>query len=104
MVRPGVKPGSHAVTTGRAAPSHTYFRPLPRSSTHVQPSQERLPRAHRLLQDQDNDPDPEPDRDPEEVIRAVPADEPAAFGARRRRSAVGFQVGLPDLRLPRELV
>ena len=71
---------------------------------HVQPSQERLPRAHRLFENQDDDSDPEPDRDSEEVVRAVPADEPAALGARGRRAAVGVQVGLSDLRLPRELV
>ena len=39
-------------------------------------SQERLPRAHRLFEDQDDGSDPEPDRDPEEVVRALPADEP----------------------------
>ncbi len=71
---------------------------------HVQPSQEHLPRAHRLLQDQDDDSDPEPDRDPEEVVRAVPADEPAALRARGRGPAVGLQVGVSDLRFPRELV
>ena len=50
------------------------------------------------------DPDPEPDRDSEEIVRAVPADEPAAGRARRRRPAVGLQVGVSDQRLPRELV
>ena len=50
------------------------------------------------------DPDPQPDRDPEEVVRAVPADEPAPFRTGRRRAAVGVQVGLSDQRLPRELV
>ena len=70
----------------------------------MQPSQERLPRAHRLFEDQDDDSDPEPDRDSEEVVRAVPADEPAALRARGRGPAVGVQVGLPDQRLPRELV
>ena len=73
-------------------------------SRHVQPSQERLPRAHRLFENQDDRSDPEPDRDPEEVLRALPADEPSAERARGRGSAVGVQVGLPDQRLPRELV
>ena len=49
-------------------------------------------------------PIPEPDRDPEEVLRALPADEPSAERARGRGSPVGVQVGLPDQRLPRELV
>ena len=71
---------------------------------HVQPPQERLPRAHRFFEDQDDHSDPEPDRDSEEVVRAVPADEPAALGARGRGPPVGLQVGLPDLGLPRELV
>ena len=75
-----------------------------RGLTNVQPSQERLPRAHRLLENQDDRSDPEPDRDPEEVLRALPADEPSAERARGRGSAVGVQVGLPDQRLPRELV
>ena len=73
-------------------------------SRHVQPSQERLPRAHRLFENQDDRSDPEPDRDPEEVLRALPADEPSAERARGRGSPVGVQVGLPDQRLPRELV
>ena len=76
----------------------------PGSSEHVQPAQERLSRAHRFLEDQHHRPDPEPDRDPEEVLRALPADEPPALGARGRGTAVGVQVGLPDQRLPRELV
>ena len=75
-----------------------------RGPQHVQPSQERLPRAHRFLENQDDRSDPEPDRDPEEVLRALPADEPSAERARGRGSPVGVQVGLPDQRLPRELV
>ena len=37
-------------------------------------------------------------------LRALPADEPSAERARGRGSAVGVQVGVPDQRLPRELV
>ena len=42
------------------------------------------------------DPDPEPDRDPEELLRALPADAGAAPGPRGRRPAVGVQERLPD--------
>src|SRR5919199_2665274 len=70
----------------------------------VQPSQERLPRAHRFFENQDHGSDSEPDRNPEEILRAVPADEPPALGARRRRPAVGVQVGVSDQRLPGELL
>ncbi len=49
-------------------------------------------------------PIPEPDRDPEKILRALPADEPSAERAGGRGSPVGVQVGLPDQRLPRELV
>ena len=75
-----------------------------RGLQNVQPSQKRLPRAHRLFENQDDRPDPEPDRDPEEVLRALPADEPSAERARGRGSPVGVQVGLSDQRLPRELL
>ena len=85
-------------------PRFAALRFLLEVSTNVQPSQERLPRAHRLFENQDDRSDPEPDRDPEEVLRALPADEPSAERARGRGSAVGVQVGLPDQRLPRELV
>src|SRR5437660_1084867 len=76
----------------------------PRGLKNVQPSQERLPRAHRLFENQDDRSDSEPDRDPEEVLRTLPADEPSAERARGRGSPVGVQIGLPDQRLPRELV
>ena len=74
------------------------------SATDVQPSQERLPRTQGLLEDQDDGSDSEPDRDPAEVVRAIPADEPPSLGTGGRRPAVGVQVGLPDQRFPRELV
>src|SRR5919199_6879361 len=70
----------------------------------VQPSQERLPRAHRLFENQNDRSDSEPDRDPEEILRALPADEPSAQRARGRGSPVGVQVGVSNQRLPRELV
>ena len=41
----------------------------------------------RFFQDQDHHPDPEPDRGPEAVLRALPADGPAAQRARRHRAA-----------------
>ena len=89
----------------RVRPQPSVFDSDPRGSvTDVQPSQERLPRAQGLFEDQDHGSDPEPDRDPAEVVRAVPADEPSALRARGRGPAVGVQVGLPDQRLPRELV
>ena len=95
------QPGEPGLAPGAIRSSAPIF---PRGPTNVQPSQERLPRAHRLLEDQDDRSDPEPDRDPEEVLRAFPADEPSAERARGRGSPVGVQVGLPDQRLPRELV
>ena len=79
-------------------------RAAPGTAEHVQPAQERLPRAYRVLEDQDDRSDSESDRDSEEVLRALPADEPSAVGARGRGTAVGLQVGVPDQRLPRELV
>jgi large subunit ribosomal protein L7/L12 len=47
----------------------------------VQPSQERLPRADRFLQDQDDGSHSEPHRDSKEVVRAFSADEPAGLRA-----------------------
>ena len=44
------------------------------ASEHVYGDQERVPGADRLREDQDVDPDPEPDRDPEALVRALPAD------------------------------
>ena len=71
---------------------------------HAEPAQERLPGARRVLQDQEHGSDSEPDRDPEEVVRAVPADVHATGGARGRRPPVGIQIGLSDLRLQGKLV
>ena len=93
-------PGPDAV-----GPADVFRLPIRRGSvTDVQPSQERLPRTQGFLEDQDDGSDSEPDRDPAEIVRALPADEPPALRARGRRPAVGVQVGLPDQRLPRELV
>ena len=74
------------------------------TGTHVQPAEERLPRAHRFLEDQDDGSDSEPDRNTEEELRTLPADEPPRHRARGRGPAVGVQVRLPDQRLPGELV
>ena len=100
----GARLSSRPWSAGRSEDRPLQALDLLRGLKHVQPSQERLPRAHRFFENQDDRSDPEPDRDPEEVLRALPADEPSAERARGRGSAVGVQVGLPDQRLPRELV
>src|SRR4029450_7271504 len=58
--------------------------------------QEHLPGPCQLCEDQYLDPDPQPHRNPEELLRAIPADARPAQRARGRGAAVGLQERLPD--------